>query len=158
MTEWRFSGQIGRKYSLYGLGSPHHDEFEEKMAEIVGDFSKKVNDKKIRLVELGCGDGSTTIRLVSTDPRLVIDAIDSELSMIEQARNNLKEFIDGERVRIICADVVEYLRELEDLSVDIIVSGLIIHNLTEVHRTKLVNEVARILKSEGLFVNGDKIA
>ena len=158
MTEQRFSGKISEKYSLYGMGSPHHDEFEEKIAEIVGEFSKKITDEKIRLIELGCGDGSTTIRLMNADQRIVIDTIENEPSMIEQAKNNLKEFIEKGKVKIIYADVVEYLQKLENSSVDIIASGLVIHNLTGVQRTELMNEVSRVLKSGGLFVNGDKIA
>ena len=158
MTEQRFSGKISEKYSLYGMGSPHHDEFEEKIAEIVGEFSKKINDEKIRLIELGCGDGSTTICLVNADQRIVVDTIENEPSMVEQAKHNLKEFIEKGKVKIIYADVVEYLQKLENSSVDIIASGLVIHNLTGVHRTELMNEVSRVLKSGGLFVNGDKIA
>jgi Methylase involved in ubiquinone/menaquinone biosynthesis len=158
MTEQRFSGKISEKYSLYGMGSPHHDEFEEKIAEIVGEFSKKINDEKIRLIELGCGDGSTTICLVNADQRIAVDTIENEPSMVEQAKHNLKEFIEKGKVKIIYADVVEYLQKLENSSVDIIASGLVIHNLTGVHRTELMNEVSRVLKSGGLFVNGDKIA
>lgn len=53
---------------------------------------------------------------------------------------------------------MEYLKQLENNSLDVVVSAFCFHNTPPEYRKNVFLEIGRVLKSRGLCVNGDKIA
>ncbi len=78
--------------------------------------------------------------------------------MLDQARENLAEWIRKARVEFIEADALESLKQQPDCSVDVVASNYAIHNLLSDYRKDLVAEVVRVLRPGGLFINGDRYA
>jgi|SRR3989338_3518024 len=156
MNSDRFSGILGEDYDLLRLVIPHHDEFQDKIGEIIKRYSAQLQIDNILVVEGGTGTGLTTIRILNADGRIKVIGIDNEEKTLNQAGQILKEFDD--RVDFRKQDLLEALRAISDQSVDIFASAWVIHNLNPEYRQKLFPEITRALKTGGLFVSGDNYA
>jgi ubiquinone/menaquinone biosynthesis C-methylase UbiE len=60
----------------------------------------------LRVFEIGCGTGRTTLALLESREDLVIRAADNEPAMLDQARGNLSQHIGQGRVQLIEADAL----------------------------------------------------
>ncbi|MCK5332315.1 class I SAM-dependent methyltransferase [Candidatus Parcubacteria bacterium] len=153
----RFSGVIGSEYNLFEKSVPWHEEFQNTIGDKISDYCFQLKDKeKISVLEAGCGTGLTTIRILNADKRIRVLALDNEDQTLNQAREILHDFED--RINFIKKDVIEYLKNIDDNSLDIFASAYLIHNLPATYREKIFREIFRTLKSGGLFINGDKYA
>jgi len=144
----RFQGEFGKKYDLFQLACPHHDKFQFKVG-------KAVHAKLVRnILEIGCGTGITTKKLLHAKKNIRVIAVDNEKTMIQQARKNLPQ----KRVRLVLQDALAFLKSLPNDSIDCVASAFTIHNFHKNYRLRVFREIHRILKKGGLFVNGDKYA
>ncbi len=146
----RFSNKVGVEYDLLPLALPFYDALQNEIASVI---QKKFTNDPIVLVELGCGTGLTTIKLVDALPRARVTAVDVEAIMLEQAKKNKKL----ESVAFVLSDLLAYLKKLPDASVDAIASGYCIHNMPPEYRRAAFLEMGRVLKPGGVISNGDKI-
>ena len=156
MNTDRFANVLGDDYNLFNKAVPHHDEFQEKVAEIIKSYSFSLPTDNVLVVEGGCGTGITTARILEADKRIKVIGIDNEERTIKQARAILKDYEN--RVNLKKEDLLVALKAIPDKSVDIFASVWVVHNLQPEYREQLFPEIARILKIGGLFINGDKYA
>lgn len=150
----RFDNVLGSEYDLFRLAVPHHDEFQRALGTTVQEHAK-AQAGPIRVVELGMGTGVTT-RVLLADDRISVIGIDNELKTLERAKQVLREY--GTRAQFVENDLLGALSAMPAKSTDVVASAYTIHNLPEAYRVELYREVARVLKSGGLFVNADKYA
>ena len=146
----RFADKIGAEYDLFPLAAPHYNELQRKLAELTVQYPVK----NPVILEIGCGTGLTTAELHKARPDAKIIAIDAEEIMVEQT----KSFLANTGIDIIWTDALEYLKKLEAISLDIVVSGFCLHNTPTEYRKNVFEEIGRVLKPNGLCINGDKIA
>lgn len=156
MDSKRFSNILGEDYELLKLVIPHHDEFQDKIGEIIKSYCDTLKNEVISIVEGGTGTGLTTVRILETDRRIKVLGIDSEEKVLNQARKTLSSFT--KRIEFENRDLIEALRDISDYSTDVFVSAWVIHNLDNNYRQKLFSEISRILKPGGLFISGDNYA
>ncbi len=155
-ADTRFSGSLGEEYELFQRAVPHHEEFQGKVTDIVRAF---VGDKEVStlvIVEAGTGTGITTECILSAHPDIHVRSLDTEEHMLSKARERLVDF--SRRVTLIHEDILTYLREQNDQSIDAFISAYTIHNFDPDVRSELMQEVARTLKQGGLYLNADKYA
>ncbi len=146
----RFANRIGVEYNLFPLAAPHYNELQFKLAELI----IKYKVKNPIILEIGCGTGLTTTELHKARPDAKIVAIDAEEIMVKQA----KSFLADNKIEIVWIDALEYLKKLESQSLDIVVSAFCLHNTPLKYRREVFEEISRVLKPNGLCINGDKIA
>ena len=146
----RFADKIGAEYDLFPLAAPQYNELQRKLAELTVQYPVK----NPVILEIGCGTGLTTAELHKARPDAKIIAIDAEEIMVEQT----KSFLANTGIDIIWTDALEYLKKLEAISLDIVVSGFCLHNTPTEYRKNVFEEIGRVLKPNGLCINGDKIA
>ena len=151
----RFHGKAGKEYKLFKLACPHYDELQKTLAK---EISTEVKDKNIKAIELGCGPGYTAHEVVEKVPNIKIISIDNEIEMIKQAEYILSDVIKQGKVELVHEDGLEYLKKQGENSFDIFFSAFTIHNFKQDYRKKVMEEIHRILKNNGLFVNADKYA
>lgn len=156
MKSDRFANILGEEYNLFNRSVPHHDEFQNKVGEIVRHYAVSLGGDTISVVEGGSGTGLTTVRILDADKRVKLMGIDNEEKTINQARVILEDY--GKRVDLREQDLLEALKKMPNESADVFVSVWVIHNLTPEYRSQLFSEIRRVLKIGGLFVNGDKYA
>ncbi len=148
----RFSGVIGEEYVLFEKAVPYIVEFESKIHETLGaDFEGNA-------LEIGCGNGFTTARIIDFCKNLKITCVDNEKKMTEQFCKNFKKEISEGKINLVFGDALEIINKIESKKFDAVVSALTIHNFDKEYRHDFLKEVFRILKKRGLFINADKYA
>ena len=158
MEDKRFHGKAGEEYNLFKLACPHFEELENALGKIIKEQFQDKNNSEIKVLEIGCGPGFTTLIILDSDERTKIVAVDNEPVMIEQAKEILKEFIDNERVQLVEDDALKFLKKQSSDSFDAFASGFTLHNWQSNFREQVLKEIYRVLKPEGIFVNADKYA
>lgn len=154
----RFGGTLGEEYDLFKLSVPHIGEFEKAIADEVTLNFKDSKAFEIKVLELGSGTGITTKFLLEADPRVHIVAVDNEKVMMNQISENIKFWQEEYRVELHLEDIFEYLKSVDDGFFDVVASGYVLHNFSQTFRNKILADIYRVLKPDGLFVNGDKYA
>ena len=152
-----FSSIIGQDYYLLKQISP----FAAEMSRLVGLSVAKFcahNSAPVSVVELGGGTGITSLAILSADEHLTLLSIDNEPTMQNQAQQNLQPWVDEGRLCFSGQDALSALKSLSDNSVDIIASAYTLHNFEANYRKKVLNEIFRVLKPSGQFINGDRYA
>lgn len=152
-----FSGLIGQDYRLLKLICPLATEMSRLVGEAVGSYCREKPDA-LRAVELGGGTGITTLSILSADDRLTLLSVDNEPAMQNQARQNLQQWTDAGRLAFSGDDALTALRDLEADSIDLIASAYTLHNFQADYRKQVIQEMFRVLKPGGLFINGDRYA
>ncbi|VEB96693.1 Trans-aconitate 2-methyltransferase [Cedecea lapagei] len=107
------------------------------------------------LLELGCGPGSLTRRLLQRFPAAHVTALDVDPVMLAIARETLSVF--GDRVRILSADLVtpDWQKKIIGLRPNAIVSSTALHWLMPDRQHALHGELLALLADNGLFLNAD---
>lgn len=155
-SEQRFSNKAGEEYDLFSLCLPHQDEIQKQTVRtLIKHFEKDM--PKIDVLEIGFGTGITSQELLSSDNRVYLIGVDNEPAMLNKGLGKLKE-IPSERFKLEIIDALEYLKTQSDNSFDAVISVWVLHNLHKEIRLNILKEIYKVLKPNGIFVNGDKIA
>ncbi|MDD1621082.1 MAG: class I SAM-dependent methyltransferase [Methylococcaceae bacterium] len=152
-----FSGVIGQDYQMLKLICPFATEMSRLVGEAVGEYCRQTTEP-VGVVELGGGTGITTLSILSSDDRLSVLSVDNEPTMQNQAKQNLRHWLDAGRLVFCGDDALTALRSLASESVDILASAYTLHNFERDYRKQVIGEMFRVLKPGGWFVNGDRYA
>lgn len=149
-----FADALGDEYQLLQYAYPHHDAFQQKVADTIAEHFETLNPERITVLEGGAGSGVTTSFLLTADPRITVVAVDNALKMLDQAKKILAS--QPGRMTFACEDLLAFLKSQPDASFDAFTAVWTIHNLQPDYRKKLFPEIYRVLKPKGIFVSGDK--
>lgn len=156
MTEARYSQDI-EEDRLFWEVVPHYNDAQETIVKAIKEEFSSSEKSEIKMLEIGCGTGLTSQKILKADPRIVLTAIDNVEYIAEQTMKRFAE--QGEtRLNILSADALQYLKQQPENSYDAILSALVLHNCPDEYRDQVFAEVFRTLKKGGVFVNVDKIA
>lgn len=156
LGERRFSRGLSDDYDLWRLARPFLGEVHEVVVHAVRSFTQ-ARDRPLRALDIGMGDGAITT-LLFADAKLAVTGVDNEPKMIKKARERLTAELAGGRLKIVLDDALHFLTNQPSHAFDIIASGYVLHNLTADYRSRLYDEIWRMLAPSGLFVNADKYA
>ena len=154
----RFAGVAGAEYELFRLAVPHHDRFQDLIGESVVELSKQSSEADLRVADIGCGYGYTSLLILDMLPQARIEAVDNEKVVTEKAREYLEKEVSAQRVAIQTADAVDFLKAKPENSIDCVVSAWVFHNWELDYRASALQEVYRVLRKGGRFINADKYA
>ena len=152
-----FSGVIGQEYQMLKLICPFAAEMSRLVGVEVGTYCQHKSEPQ-SVLELGGGTGITTLSVLSADERIKVLSVDNEPVMQNQAKQSLQAWIDNGRLAFSIDDALSALRKLEDASVDIVASAYTLHNFEADYRLLVIQEIFRVLKLGGQFINGDRYA
>jgi ubiquinone/menaquinone biosynthesis C-methylase UbiE len=150
-----FTGKIGAEYDMLRLMCPNHVLLAGRLGETLAAWRP---GETLEGFEIGCGTGISTLSILAARDNLSLTAIDSAAAMLDQARENLANYVKAGRVAFKEADALDALKALPDNSVDVVASNYAIHNFLDDYRSLVLAEVHRVLKPGGLFINGDRYA
>ncbi len=107
-----------------------------------------------RLLDLGCGPGSLSDRVLARFPDAEVIGLDLDPVMLELGRRTL-----GERVQWVQADLrtPDWPDAVPGGPVDAVVSAIALHWLDTEHLPALAGGIAAVLRRDGVFVNFDTL-
>ncbi len=154
--ERRFQGTMSADYLLIRSALPNFDELQRLVAEAVATYAAQHPEARLRVLDLGCGDGITSRTILARCPDVQITALDSEESMVGQATENLAGAIRDGRCQVVLQDALSYLRGQPESTFDVVASALALHNLARDYRHSVHEAIYRVLKPGGRFINADR--
>jgi len=145
--------------SFYNLISSEYTEMLERLVPryremlwmILDYVPKDLNPK--RIVDLGCGTGNLSEGIVNQYPEADILAVDLSASILSEVKQRLKDYSN-----------IKYLNEdfntleFETDSIDLIVSSIALHHLTDPQKEKLLTKIYSWLSPKGVLIFGDQFA
>lgn len=155
MSERRFQGKISADYLLVMQGIPHLADIDREVVEAIRRFKPAVSGA-LNVLEIGCGSGRATAKLLAARPDISLTAVDNEPQLLAQARQSLKSEIAQGRLALVESDAMTWLQSSADTQFDVVASVMALHNFEHGYRSRVLREIHRVLKPEGFFVNGDK--
>ncbi|UKP00555.1 class I SAM-dependent methyltransferase [Nostoc sp. UHCC 0870] len=113
------------------------------------------------ILELGCGTGEVSLKVLKCCPEAQIIALDYSPRMLQFAQDKITAAGYEQRWTGIQADFGEWAINSEKLDIgsefDACVSSLAIHHLQDEMKLKLFKRIAASLKQDGCFWNADPI-
>ncbi|MCI4335693.1 MAG: class I SAM-dependent methyltransferase [Thermoplasmata archaeon] len=133
---------------------PHREQRFETMCDIVAALGPK--DPKV--LDLACGPGSISRRVLDRFPRGRSVAVDFDPVLLELGRRTLKRF--GERIRWVEADLRDatWTNRLTSRRFDAVLSTTALHWLTPAELTRTYRQLRTLLRRGGVVMNGDSMA
>ncbi|TRW89932.1 class I SAM-dependent methyltransferase [Candidatus Methylobacter oryzae] len=150
-----FSGVIGQDYELLNLICPLATQMSRLVGEAAAGYSVKTTGN-LNVVELGGGTGITSLSLLTASDKFNILSIDNEPVMQEQAKKHLHKWVVEGNLAFCGDDALTALKNIATDSVDIVASAYTLHNFLDTYREQVIQEIFRVLKPGGQFINGDR--
>lgn len=133
---------------------PRYDEMLDLLVACIPSNSQQ-------LLELGCGTGELTGKILSRFPEIQIVAVDYSPQMLDVANAKIQQAGYGEQVSWIPADFGNLANLNAPLSqgkgFDVCVSSLAIHHLTDPMKQQVFAWIRSNLHKKGCFWNGDLV-
>ena len=109
-------------------------------------------------LDLGCGPGSLSQRLVERFPRALVIAVDQDPVLLAIGRGALGDL--GGRLRWVDANLREssWRERIGVDAVDVALSTTALHWLPPAQLVRLYTELGTLIRRDGLFLNGDHMA
>ena len=72
VEENTFHGRSGVEFKISGIGIPHRERFQKKIKEKLKEYCKHSSLSQINVLEIGCGVGYTTLKILGADKRIKV--------------------------------------------------------------------------------------
>jgi ubiquinone/menaquinone biosynthesis C-methylase UbiE len=123
------------------------------------EYIKKLDYKNISVLDLGCGDGLTTISIAKEFPDAHFLGIDFSLNMIENAKLRLKNTADPnlmKRIKFQVGDATKIEMQFAIETFEIVISSRCLINLTtSKQQYETISKIAKILKNNGVYISSE---
>ena len=157
-TERRFKGTLTSEYELFKLVRLDAPVLAVKIAQAIRRFRPARKTALLDGLELGFGSGETTKIILSARSDLRLTALDNEPQFLPKARRALRNALRADRLQLVTADILSFLRKLPAKRFDFVAASATLHNFPAAYRQAVLTELARVLKAGALFINCDKYA
>lgn len=119
-------------------------------------FKHFLSEKKApEILDLGCGDGELTKRLLDINPKTQPTLTDPSVEMLEKAKKNLEDN-NYEEIFLHSLSFEDIIKDKPFLgNFDFVFSSLAIHHITTEEKQELFNYIYSNLNKGGYFVNLD---
>jgi tRNA (cmo5U34)-methyltransferase len=123
--------------------------------ELNTESARRINPTSKNLLDIGCGAGNYTLKMLSKLPNLNCTLIDLSKPMLDKAYERISKETNGE-VKAIQSDIREV--DLQGNSYDIILAGAVLHHLRDDQDWEFVfTKIFNALKDGGCFMISDLI-
>jgi tRNA (cmo5U34)-methyltransferase len=142
-----FYDQLSSSYSdLIRKCVPRYDELLNNMFLYL-----KADFKPLRILDLGCGTGNLTQKIIEQFPDAQIDALDLSEDILEECK---KRFAHKSNINYLQADFKTM--HLPAAEYDLVMSSIAIHHVEDPFKFELYKNVYQSLKKGGIFIFADQ--
>lgn len=125
------------------------------LLELVTESAKRIKPQAKNLLDIGCGAGNYTLKMLSKLPNINCTLLDLSKQMLEKAYERTIKETDG-KVKIIQGDIRD--ADLQNGHYDIILAGAVLHHLRDDSDWRLVfTKLFKALSPGGCFLISDLI-
>jgi tRNA (cmo5U34)-methyltransferase len=124
---------------------PRYEEMMQALVDALP-FAKK---KRLEVVDLGCGTGNLSKKILSAYPRARITCIDMAENMLKMARAKLK---DNRNVTFWLGDARDFNCNKK---YDAIVASMVLHHVESSDKPRFYRKIHNSLSKDGVFFNID---
>jgi len=118
--------------------------YQEMMGALIEAIPFSKNDR-LRIIDLGCGTGNLTQKIISAYPRARVTCADMAENMLKMAQAKLKNK----------RNVSFWLGDIRDFDYsgkyDVIVASMVLHHIEKKEKTRFYRKVYRALANGGVF-------
>jgi len=140
-----------KSWRLYQEIIEHNYMFHEQISlaakEALEEFA---SNKRLRIVDLGCGDASMVLPLLS--PKFIASYAGCDLSQPALAIAKPKLSEQGISHRLYCDDMRQFISNESDNNADVLIASYAIHHLNAIDKQHLIREIFRVLAPGGMFI------
>jgi tRNA (cmo5U34)-methyltransferase len=123
--------------------------------ELITEAAKRVTPHAQQLLDIGCGAGNYTLKMLSKLPNLNCTLVDLSKPMVDKASERVT-VVTSAKVEVLHGDIREV--SLKENHFDIILAGAVLHHLREdADWEKTFAKLFRLLKSGGCLMISDLI-
>jgi tRNA (cmo5U34)-methyltransferase len=127
---------------------PRYDEMLDALVSCIGPREKQ----ELRAIDLGCGTGAASERLIGAYPETKLTCLDMTEKMMDIARQRLA---DHENVRYVLSDFHQFKF---DGPYDVVISSLALHHIAADQDKKVIyGRIFEALAPGGVFYNADMV-
>lgn len=142
-----FYDQLSSQYSdLIKKCVPRYDELLHTMFLYL-----EPNFNPLRILDLGCGTGNLTQRILEQFSDAQIDVLDISAEILEESR---QRFVNKSTINYLQADFKSMI--LTEGKYDLVMSSIAIHHVEDPFKLRLYKEVYQSLKKGGIFIFADQ--
>jgi len=129
---------------------------EERFAVIADVIAATVDGDRPRILDLGCGPGSLSVRLLDRFPAAAVVAVDADPLLLGLARS---AYSDRSGLRIVERDLRadDWVTAVGEGGFDAVVSTTALHWLTRTELTAVYARCAELLRPSGVLIDGDHL-
>ena len=106
--------------------------------------------EKLRVLDLGCGDASMTLPLLSSERIATYLGCDLSKPALDIAEEQL--YAHGVTPKLLCDDMLKVMKEQSADRADLIISSYALHHLTASQKQEILQAIARTLSPGGCFI------
>lgn len=149
---WR--DEVVKKYDYHQyLVAEKKEEVLNNMTRILAYFCQIHSIAEPKVLDVGCGPGTLSTRILDKLPNSTVIGVDSSDQMIEAANRNLVPKYGQRFSSYVCNfNSNDFWIPQIERKHDFIVSSIALHYLSDQRRKPFFNEVLKHLKSNGVFV------
>lgn len=123
--------------------------------DLITEAASYINNAAVDVLDIGCGAGNYTLKMLSKLPGLNCTLIDLSMPMLERAQNRVSSATSGE-VKVIQSDI--RLVNFDENTFDVIMAGAVLHHLRDDSDWEFVfTKIYSWLKPGGSFWISDLI-
>lgn len=124
-----------------------HREISASVKQALSGFKP---DQKINVLDLGCGDASMTLPLLSSERIASYVGCDLSKPALDIAESQLH--LRKIPRKLLCDDMLQVMSEQTAESIDLIISSYALHHLATSQKHKMIQAIAQTLSPGGCFV------
>jgi tRNA (cmo5U34)-methyltransferase len=118
-------------------------------------LKNKIKNGQVKVLDLGCGDGTLTNELLKVNNKLEATLVDGSFDMIENAQQRLKSYSGLNYINKTFQELLE--KDILEYDFNLIFSSLAIHHLSSKGKESLFQFIFHHLKEGGFFLNVDVV-
>ncbi|MEY2664236.1 MAG: hypothetical protein RIT04_44 [Candidatus Parcubacteria bacterium] len=159
MTNSHYPESLLKDYAVLLDHFPSHVTCRPYIVEVIEKWKQQYSTKhnpngQIRILEIGPGYGETTELILENIPSTVT-LVEADRVALDMLSSKLEKF--QKQIIPINEDATSWIKSQPSNTYDVFTASWVIHNFPQDQREQFLFEVARILRSGGLFVIFDKI-
>jgi tRNA (cmo5U34)-methyltransferase len=118
--------------------------YEEMMQSLIDALPFNTKDR-LRIVDLGCGTGNLSKKLILTYPNARIICIDMADNMLKMAKTKLK---NNSNVTFLLSDILDFAYKGK---YDVVVASMVLHHIESKDKPRFYRKIYNSLSKRGVF-------